>query len=162
MKSKIVSDKTLFHLIEREKDKGRRIVFTNGCFDILHAGHVSYLWEAKKLGDILVVGLNSDSSISSIKGPGRPVMSETDRSAVLAALEPVDYVVIFDAPDPLDIITLIKPDVLVKGEDWDEKDIIGAGFVKAYGGEVKRIPLVPGRSTTAIIETIVSRFAQKG
>jgi D-beta-D-heptose 7-phosphate kinase/D-beta-D-heptose 1-phosphate adenosyltransferase len=131
---------------------GKRIVFTNGCFDILHRGHVSYLRDASRLGDVLVVGLNSDRSVRSIKGRNRPVNRERDRAAVLGALESVGYVTIFGESTPERLIKSIRPDVLVKGADWSDADIVGAGFVKSYGGSVRRIPFVRGYSTTALLK----------
>jgi len=129
-------------------------VFTNGCFDILHVGHIELLRQARELGDMLVVGLNSDKSIKKIKGENRPIIPETERYIILKNLETVNAVMLFDEPDPLRIIKMIEPDVLVKGGDWDEDEIIGADFVKENGGRVVRIPLVNGSSTTNIINKI--------
>ena len=140
------------------KRKGRKIVFTNGCFDILHAGHVDYLEKAKKLGDILVVGLNSDLSISRIKGNKRPILEEDLRKKVLEGLKSVDLVVIFNEDTPERLIKEIKPDVLVKGGDWNIESIVGADFVKSYGGEVKTIDFKYDISTTKIIERILDRY----
>ncbi len=140
------------------KRKGRKIVFTNGCFDILHAGHVDYLEKAKKLGDILVVGLNSDLSISRIKGNKRPILEEDLRKKVLEGLKAVDLVVIFNEDTPERLIKEIKPDVLVKGGDWNIESIVGADFVKSYGGEVKTIDFKYDISTTKIIERILDRY----
>ncbi|MBI5234327.1 MAG: D-glycero-beta-D-manno-heptose 1-phosphate adenylyltransferase [Deltaproteobacteria bacterium] len=137
--------------------RGRKIVFTNGCFDIIHAGHVRYLSKAKTLGDLLVVGLNSDSSVMTIKGKGRPIVPEEERAEVLSALQAVDYVIPFDEPTPIRLIEAIKPDVLVKGADWKTKDIVGADIVKKAGGRVARIRLVEGRSTTNIIKKIMDQ-----
>jgi len=157
-----------FKLIERKdvtglgktlRDQELTIVFTNGCFDILHAGHVTYLQAAADQGDVLVVGLNSDVSVGRIKGPLRPVISQDHRSRVLAALGCVDHVVIFDEPDPGALIRELRPHVLVKGADWAEADIIGADTVKQDGGRVERIALEPEISTTIIIERIVERFS---
>lgn len=142
--------------VERVKGEGKRVVFTNGCFDILHQGHIHYLSEAKAFGDCLIVGLNSDRSVRSIKGEGRPLLPQRARAELLAALCFVDGVVIFDEDNPLTIIEYLQPHVLVKGADWAEKDIVGADIVKKTGGEVKRIPLVPGVSTTEIIRRIAS------
>ena len=144
--------------IERLRKKRKRIVFTNGCFDILHAGHIHYLEKAKSLGDILVVGLNSDNSVRKIKGAGRPLIGEKDRAYVLAALEIVDFVVIFGEETPLRIIKTIKPDVLVKGADWRAEDIIGRNFVSSYGGQTKRIFFKKGYSTSKIISLIKKKF----
>lgn len=137
---------------------GERIVFTNGCFDLLHAGHVRYLSAARAEGDLLVVGLNSDESVKRIKAPGRPVVPEDQRAEVLSALSCVDYVVIFDEPDPGDLIRRIAPDVLVKGADWPEDRIVGADTVKARGGRVVRVPLVEEVSTSVLIRRIIERF----
>jgi D-beta-D-heptose 7-phosphate kinase/D-beta-D-heptose 1-phosphate adenosyltransferase len=138
----------------RLKAAGKKIVFTNGCFDILHPGHTRYLAEAKKLGDHLIVAVNSDRSVKAIKGPNRPVLDEADRAELLAALECVDSVLIFDEEDPLKTIQVLVPDVLVKGGDWAEDEIIGADVVKNAGGKVIRIPFVDGYSTSDIVEKI--------
>ena len=138
-------------LIRRQ---GSRIAFTNGCFDILHAGHVSYLEEARRTADCLVVGLNTDASVRVLKGPGRPVNSEADRARVLAALGCVDFVVLFAEETPLRLITALLPDVLVKGADWAEDQIVGAAEVKAAGGRVARIAFEHDRSTTGLIDRI--------
>ena len=156
LQEKIKSLTELLPLVAEEKKQGKRIVFTNGCFDLLHAGHVEYLEEARKHGDLLIVGLNSDRSVRTIKGNSRPVNTQTARAVVLAALEYVSYVVIFNEADPLEAILAIKPDVLVKGGDWPITEIVGAKEVKAYGGSVKTIPYVPGYSTTDLIEKIRS------
>jgi len=136
------------------KKEGKRIVFTNGCFDILHPGHTRYLQAAKALGDFLVVAVNSDRSVRSIKTPDRPVTPEQDRAELLAALGCVDGVVLFDQEDPLEVISRLVPHVLVKGGDWAEDAIIGGELVKNAGGEVRRIPFEPGYSTTDIIRKI--------
>jgi len=154
-RSKIKTQSEMKKVVEKEKDEGKKIVFTNGCFDILHQGHVRYLSEAKKLGDYLIVGLNSDRSIRNIKGNNRPLMTEGERAELLAALCFVDGVVIFNEDDPLAIIKYIQPHILVKGADWDEDDIIGAEFIKKIGGDVKRIPLIPNVSTSNIIRRII-------
>lgn len=135
----------------------RRIVFTNGCFDLLHVGHVRYLAAARSFGDALVVGLNSDSSVRRIKGPRRPLTPQGQRAEVLAALQCVDLVAIFDEPDPLALIRQVRPDVLVKGADWALEEIIGADWVTANGGRVERVALVPEVSTSAIIARILDR-----
>ena len=144
-------------LVFKRKKAGKKIVFTNGCFDILHAGHVTYLEKAKRLGDILVVGLNSDSSIRRIKGPGRPVNPEGDRARVIAALEAVDFVTLFSEDTPLNLICELRPNILVKGADWKKGQIVGAKEVQSWGGKVKQIPLVPGRSTSAILEKMKTK-----
>ena len=129
----------------------RRVVFTNGCFDLLHPGHVTLLGAAKKLGDVLVVGLNSDASVKRLKGPERPILSETDRAQVLGGLDAVDFVVLFEEDTPEALIGEIRPQVLVKGGDYTEESVVGAPFVRSYGGEVALVPLFPGRSTTSMV-----------
>jgi D-beta-D-heptose 7-phosphate kinase/D-beta-D-heptose 1-phosphate adenosyltransferase len=138
----------------REKRNGRRVVFTNGCFDLLHPGHIGSLEQARALGDALIVGLNSDASVRQLKGAGRPVLPERERAEILAALECVDAVVIFDALTPREVIARLLPDVLVKGGDWPGDQIVGREEVEAAGGRVVSIPLVPGYSTTAILRKI--------
>jgi rfaE bifunctional protein nucleotidyltransferase chain/domain len=133
---------------------GKTVVLTNGCFDLLHRGHVHILREAKALGDILIVAINSDRSVKAIKGPSRPVLSESDRTELLAAMEMVDYVALFDEPDPYDLIAAVRPNVLVKGGDWGSDQIVGADIVKRNGGKVAVIPYLKGFSTTEIIERI--------
>ena len=134
----------------------KKIVFTNGCFDILHHGHVNYLTKAKSLGDVLVVGLNSDSSVRRLKGKNRPIVTQKNRAKVLSALASVDFVVIFNNLTPLNLIKAIKPDVLVKGGDWKTKDIVGADFVRSYGGRIKSLPYIKGFSTKDLIRKIKS------
>lgn len=134
--------------------EGRRLVFTNGCFDLLHAGHVTYLEAAARLGDRLVLGLNTDRSVSALKGPSRPVIHEADRARVLAALEAVDAVILFDQDTPLELINALKPDILVKGSDYREDQVVGASEVKSWGGKVALVDIVPGRSTSRIIEKL--------
>lgn len=140
--------------IKSEQRKGKKIVFTNGCFDILHRGHVTYLNQARDLGDLLIVGINSDESVKRLKGPERPVNMLEDRAYVLSALKSVDYVIPFEEDTPLNLINLIMPDILVKGGDYTIDRIIGAQEVLAHGGKVEIIPFVPGKSTSAIIDTI--------
>jgi D-beta-D-heptose 7-phosphate kinase / D-beta-D-heptose 1-phosphate adenosyltransferase len=140
--------------VKRWRATGQRIVFTNGCFDLLHAGHVTYLEQARKQGDRLVLGLNTDRSVSALKGPSRPVVQEADRARVLAALEAVDAVVLFDEETPLVLINALQPDVLVKGADWREDEVVGGLEVKSWGGRVALIEVVPGRSSTAIINRL--------
>lgn len=137
---------------------GKKIVFTNGCFDIIHTGHTRYLAKAKSLGDILIVAVNSDASVRMIKGDKRPINSEADRMETLAALEVVDFVTIFNEPDPYQVISEIKPDVLVKGGDWPIEKIIGRDVVEARGGRVVNVPYIDGASTTGIIEKIVKIY----
>lgn len=134
----------------------KKIVFTNGCFDILHPGHVDYLEKARSLGDALVIGLNSDSSVRKLKGKSRPVVTQKDRARVLSALACVDLVVIFNALTPIDLIKSVRPDVLVKGGDWKIKDIVGADFVMSYGGKVKSLRYIKGFSTRDLIKKIKS------
>lgn len=136
------------------KAAGKKIVFTNGCFDIIHAGHVLYLEEAKALGDILIIGLNSDDSTKRLKGKTRPINSETDRAIVLGAFSVVDYVILFQKDTPYDLINLIKPNILVKGGDWPEDKIVGADIVKANNGMVKTLQFKAGNSTSDIIKKI--------
>jgi len=143
-------------LVSHWKDSHKKIVFTNGCFDLLHAGHVTYLEAAKKTGDILILGLNTDRSVSALKGPTRPVIHEQDRARVLAALAAVDAVILFDEDTPLQLIDAIRPDVIVKGDDYTEEQVVGGTEVKSWGGAVKLIPLVQGRSTSKILERIAS------
>ncbi|MFI5094133.1 MAG: D-glycero-beta-D-manno-heptose 1-phosphate adenylyltransferase [Candidatus Acidiferrum sp.] len=138
----------------REKRNGRRIVFTNGCFDLLHPGHIGLLEQARALGDALIVGLNSDASVRKLKGAGRPVLPERERAEILAALECVDAVLIFDEPTPREVIARLLPDVLVKGSDWPGDQIVGREEVEAAGGRVVSISVVPGYSTTEILRKI--------
>ena len=156
MVEKLVARKALAKEVERLKRDGKRIVFTNGCFDLLHVGHVRYLQDAKAQGDVLIVGLNSDRSVRQIKGPTRPIVAEKDRAEVLASLACVDYVTLFDEPDPLVTIEMLMPNVLVKGADWEEHAIVGKDVVEANGGRVVRIALAEGASTSGIIEKIIS------
>ncbi len=130
------------------------VVFSNGCFDLVHRGHVDYLSRARDLGDLLVVGLNSDSSVRRLKGESRPVSNESSRAAVLAAMEFVDYVVVFEEDTPLRLIENICPDILVKGGDYDRSNVVGADFVEAHGGRLELLSLVPGESTTRLVERI--------
>jgi len=152
--SKIKSRKALKNIISRLQYQGKKIVFTNGCFDILHYGHAKYLEDAKGKGDILIVAVNSDASVRKLKGDSRPIVSQIDRAKVIAALESVDFVTIFDEDTPFEVIKLLKPNVLVKGADWNKGDIVGADIVLKQGGKVYAIKLAPGRSTTKIIEKI--------
>ena len=140
------------------KRRGKKIVFTNGCFDLLHYGHVKYLADAKKIGDILVVAINSDASVRKIKGSKRPIVNERDRLSLIAALESVDYVLLFNEDTPLEVIEKIKPDILVKGADWARDKIAGSSIVLGAGGKVATIKLVRGRSTTNLIKKIAKTF----
>lgn len=148
---KIVPRKAARELGSRLRRQGKRIVFTNGCFDLLHAGHAKYLREAASLGDVLVVGLNSDASVRRLKGEGRPLQSAPDRAYLLASLSCVSHVVVFAQDTPAALIEEVAPDVLVKGGDWKGKEIAGAGFVRSRGGTVKTIRFLPGRSTSSIL-----------
>lgn len=152
--AKIKSRPGLLKALARLHRANKRIVFTNGCFDIIHCGHVKYLNRARRLGDILVVGLNGDSSVKAIKGDERPINREADRATVLASLYFVDLITIFDEPTPEELIRKVRPDVLVKGGDWKADDIVGAGFVKSYGGRVVSLPFVKGYSTSSLVEKI--------
>ncbi|KHD89261.1 MAG: glycerol-3-phosphate cytidylyltransferase [Bdellovibrio sp. ArHS] len=134
------------------RSQGKKIVFTNGCFDLLHVGHVRYLQEARALGDVLVVGVNSDASVKKLKGPTRPVQVENDRAEILAALAAVDFTVIFTEETPENLIHKVRPDILVKGGDWKIESIVGAPFVMSYGGKVMSLQFVDGKSTTKLIE----------
>ncbi len=134
-----------------------KVVFSNGVFDLLHPGHVDIVTSARACGDFLVMGLNSDSSVRRLKGPGRPVRTESERAYVLAALEAVDAVVIFEQDTPLELVLTLRPDVIAKGGDYEEETIVGAREVKSWGGEVRVIPLTPGQSTTSIIEKLSGR-----
>ena len=155
MPGKVTSTEQLLPALRQARERKQRIVFTNGCFDLLHVGHTRYLQAARALGDVLVVGVNSDKSVRALdKAPGRPIVPETQRAEVLAALACVDYVVIFQEPDPLELITALQPDVLVKGGDWPLDRIIGRDVVERRGGTVTTIPLVPGLSTTSLIQRI--------
>ena len=155
---KLVSWDAADSILQLARTAGKRIAFTNGCFDLLHAGHVRYLSAARATADMLVVGLNSDDSVRAIKGHLRPLNTGSLRAEVLSGLACVDYIVIFEEPDPLALIQALKPDVLVKGADWATNQIIGADFVIQHGGRVERIDLVPAVSTTALIETIINRY----
>lgn len=152
--TKIKKLNALKYICAKLHKSNKKIVFTNGCFDILHYGHVMYLEKARAKGDVLIVGLNSDSSVRRIKGKTRPIVCESDRARVLAGLESVNYVVIFNQDTPLEIIKALKPDVLIKGSDWKDKGIVGAPFVKSYGGKVSTVNLASGRSTTELIKKI--------
>lgn len=140
--------------------KNDKIVFTNGCFDILHIGHIEYLRFARKQGDLLVVGLNADCSVRALKGPLRPFISQEERAKMLAALEDINYVVLFDEQTPMNLIKAIKPDVLVKGEDWKDAGIVGSEFVESYGGKIVFAPFVKGISTTDIVTRIIHKCNQ--
>ena len=149
---RVLTQENLAGVVDAYKNQNKKIVFTNGCFDLLHIGHVTYLEEAKKRGDILIVGINTDASVRKLKGPTRPIQNENDRAAILAALKSVDHTVLFDEETPLNLIKQVKPDVLVKGGDWKIEQIVGSDFVMSYGGKVESLNFVDGKSTTKIIE----------
>lgn len=158
MSGRILTQAALQQALMKDRRARRRVAFTNGCFDLLHAGHVQYLARIKRLADRLVVGINSDASMRRLKGPGRPLVPQRDRAQVLAGLQSVDYVTVFDDDTPLDLIRAVRPDVLAKGADWASGEIIGADVVRRAGGRVVRIPLLIGRSTSRLIERIVARY----
>ena len=151
MRRKIQELGELRGIVDKAKTAGNKVVFTNGCFDLLHRGHLHLLQEAKKLGDLLIVALNSDSSVKKIKGPSRPMFPQAERAELIAALEMVDYVTLFDYPDPRRILKALKPNVLVKGGDWKD-NIVGREIVEEDGGKVTNIPYLEGYSTTRMIE----------
>lgn len=155
-RKKIIPFSKLASLSRKLRSQKKKIVFTNGTFDILHLGHVTYLEKAKSFGDVLIVGVNSDASVKSYKSPDRPINPEKDRMSVLAALSCVDYVVLFSEPTPIRLILASRPNILAKGADWKKSQIAGAREVESWGGKVKRVTLVPGRSTTKIIDKMRS------
>jgi D-beta-D-heptose 7-phosphate kinase/D-beta-D-heptose 1-phosphate adenosyltransferase len=157
---KIKNINAIKSIVARLRARRKKVVFTNGCFDLLHVGHIRYLRKARSLGDALVVGLNTDRSVRHIKGEKRPIVPQGERAEVLAALEFVDYVVLFDEPDPFSLIEKIKPTILVKGADWPKDKIIGRDVVEKAGGRVVRIPLVPGASSTGVIEKIIQAYCR--
>ena len=154
---RVIESEELSRLMEESRSDGLKIVFTNGVFDILHAGHLDYLKRSKKLGDILIVGVNTDESAKAIKGPDRPFNSEDDRAALLAGLECVDYVALFSEGTPINMISSVRPDLLVKGDDYSADEVVGKAVVESYGGKVKLIPFKEGFSTSSLIEKIKSR-----
>lgn len=154
MSGKLKSLEEIKAIVVEARNNGKKVAFTNGCFDLLHRGHVHVLRAARACADLLIVGINSDQSVKQIKGPARPVLPESDRCELLAAMEMVDYVILFNEPDPYSLISAIRPDVLVKGGDWNTDKIIGADLVKEAGGEVMVVPYIKGFSTTEIIERI--------
>jgi rfaE bifunctional protein nucleotidyltransferase chain/domain len=156
--NKILEREALLNKLDALRKKGKKIAFTNGCFDILHVGHVRYLREAKKTADVMVLALNSDSSVRSIKGEKRPLVPENERAEVLAALEFIDFVTIFPELTPLELINYLKPDVLIKGGDWPEEKVVGREEIKKWGGRVAIIPEIEGKSTTNIVEKIKSLY----
>ena len=149
---KVIPFSDLKDLVDQYKKSGFKIVFTNGCFDLLHIGHVRYLEQAKSKGDILIVGINTDRSVQKLKGPNRPIQSEQDRAEILASLKAVNHTVLFDEETPIELIKEIRPDFLVKGGDWAIDKIVGWDFVQSYGGVVQSLQFIEGRSTTLIIE----------
>jgi rfaE bifunctional protein nucleotidyltransferase chain/domain len=155
MMGEVLLQNSLIRIRQQLKRSGKRVVFTNGCFDILHRGHVDYLSKARALGDILIVGVNTDASVKRLKGDHRPIVQEDDRAAVLAALGVVDYVCLFDEDTPHELIRALVPDILVKGADWSVGDIVGKDIVEAAGGTVHTIEFLPNRSTTSIIQRII-------
>ena len=157
MREKIKEPDDLKAIVAEAKKGGKTVVFTNGCFDLVHRGHLHLLREAKKLADLLIVALNSDSSVKKIKGPDRPIIPEADRAELIAALEMVAYVTMFDEADPYNLIQELKPDVLVKGGDWPRDKVVGADVVEANGGRVVVIPYLEGCSTTQIIERMAKK-----
>ena len=161
MKEKIKDREILRGILDGLRAEGKRIVFTNGCFDILHVGHIRYLEKAKSLGDILVIGVNSDHSVRGLKGPDRPILPEEERAEILSSLWCVDYVTVFDEPTPLELISFLQPNVLVKGGDWTKETTVGREWVEKSGGEVVILPFVEGSSTSNLIETILERFLKK-
>ncbi|MBI5476603.1 MAG: D-glycero-beta-D-manno-heptose 1-phosphate adenylyltransferase [Ignavibacteriales bacterium] len=158
---KVLSIQELKTVRESLRQKNKKVVFTNGVFDIIHRGHIEYLLKARELGDALVVGINSNSSVKRIKGEKKPIVDENDRAFILSNLNPVDYVCLFDDDTPLNLITIILPDVLVKGADWSVNNIVGKDMVEKSGGKVMTIDFVPDRSTTSIIDIILERFSSK-
>lgn len=150
----------LLSIRSKVKERGRSVVFTNGCFDLIHKGHLDYLKKSKSFGDVLIVAVNSDSSVRKVKGKGRPILPQKDRAEIIAALEPVDYVFIFNEDTPLRVINVLKPDILVKGADYRLSEIVGAREMKSWGGQVKRVKLTEGRGTREIIQTILRDFSR--
>jgi D-beta-D-heptose 7-phosphate kinase/D-beta-D-heptose 1-phosphate adenosyltransferase len=159
--AKIKGIHELVPILRAAQAQGHRVVFTNGCFDLLHRGHTRFLAEARALGDLLVVGLNSDGSVRSLKGPGRPIVTAEERAEVLAALAAVDYVTVFDESTPARLIEMLQPDVLVKGGDWAPDQIVGREAVERRGGQVLALPYVDGASTSGIIERILARLGER-
>ena len=156
----IVTLKKLKEILEKLRKQNKKIVFTNGCFDIIHSGHIRILKKAKEKGDVLIVGLNSDKSVRKIKGKKRPIMNEKDRALILDSIRYVDYVVLFDEETPYNLIKEIEPDVLVKGSDYKLSEVVGADIVIKKGGEVFLVPLLKGKSTTNVIEKILKKYGK--
>lgn len=160
MSSHVLASDLLASRLAVLRSQGKCIVFTNGCFDLLHAGHIYVLTQAKALGDVLVVGINSDASVQRLKGPKRPILPEYERALVLAALAAVDYVTIFDEDTPQDLIMALQPNILVKGGDWSVDTVVGKAEVESWGGQVVLIPYQEGRSTTNIVERILAVYRE--
>ena len=161
MKNKVKTQDELREIIDDLRGAGRKVAFTNGCFDLIHTGHVRYLKVARGYADVLVVAINSDDSVRRLKGEKRPIMSQGERAEVLAALAFVDYVTVFEEDDPHRVITELMPDALVKGGDWGVDRIVGKDVVEAYGGKVYSVPYIEGSSTTGIVERVVERYCPK-
>jgi D-beta-D-heptose 7-phosphate kinase/D-beta-D-heptose 1-phosphate adenosyltransferase len=158
MPSKIESLESLAERGRTLRQSGKRVVFTNGCYDILHPGHIELLSKARALGDVLVVGINTDESVRRLKGAGRPIFDEAERAELLGALEMVDFVCTFAEDTPLEAILKIRPDVLVKGADWGVDEIVGRSEVESWGGKVVSVPFLRGKSTTDIVERVLTRY----
>ncbi|GAB6281388.1 MAG: D-glycero-beta-D-manno-heptose 1-phosphate adenylyltransferase [Ignavibacterium sp.] len=154
----ISTKEEIIEIRKKLKDENKKVVFTNGCFDILHSGHIDYLNKAKALGDVLIVGINSDSSVKKIKGEKRPIISENERANIILNLKAVDYVIIFDEETPYELINFIIPDILVKGADWEIDKIVGRAIVELNGGKVINIAFVNEQSTSKIIQTIINKY----
>ena len=161
MKEKIKKKEVLLNIVKDLKAKRKKIVFTNGCFDLLHVGHVRYLERAKALGEILVVGVNSDDSVRQLKGQDRPILPQEERAEILSGLGCVDYVIVFDESTPLKLISSLQPHILVKGGDWTKETTVGREVVEGLGGEVVILPFVEGTSTSSLIETILKRYEKR-
>ena len=156
--SNIKTRKEILELRKKFKEENKKVVFTNGCFDLIHSGHVDYLVKAKALGDVLILALNTDSSVGRIKGTNRPILNQEERAFIVSNLKPVDYVTFFDEDTPAEIINELIPDILVKGADWSIDKIVGREVVEKNGGEVKTINFVNNQSTSKIIESIISKY----
>jgi D-beta-D-heptose 7-phosphate kinase / D-beta-D-heptose 1-phosphate adenosyltransferase len=162
MSAEINSVDAISNKVLKAQQSGKKVVFTNGCFDILHAGHVDLLKRAKRLGDVLVVAINTDASVQRMKGPNRPIIPEDERAELLAGLGMVDFVCTFDEDTPLEAILTVHPDILVKGADWGINDIVGRAEVEGWGGKVVALPLIEGKSTTGIVERVLARYGNPG
>jgi D-beta-D-heptose 7-phosphate kinase/D-beta-D-heptose 1-phosphate adenosyltransferase len=158
MRRKILDNHDLNTAISQLRGQGKKIVFTNGCYDLLHVGHIKLLQRARSLGDVLVVGLNSDESVRSLKGPTRPLVGEKERAHVMAALDCVDIITVFPEETPMRLIEQIRPDVLVKGGDYEMHEVVGRDFVESHGGRVELVPIVEGFSTSDIVKRIVEKY----